>query len=80
MTYSYRWKIDGMDITGATSSTYTVAEGETEKNFTCTITAEDGYGGTESCTTAAVSFKTGFPWHSFVPNLGSRSKVTETDQ
>lgn len=41
-TYSYQWKKDGVDISGATSSTYSIVSGDMSHSITCTVTASNG--------------------------------------
>lgn len=55
VTLNYQWKADGVDISGATSATYVLTTDESGKSVTCTVTAEDGKGGTTSETTPGVS-------------------------
>jgi len=76
VTLSYQWKADGTDISGATSSTYTLTNAEEGKSITCTITADDGTGGTvEFTTTATVQVMSSFPWLDFIPGLVSPNKL-----
>ena len=52
---SYQWKADGIDIPGATSSTFTLAESQIGRTITVTISYIDGGGTLESVTSAATS-------------------------
>ena len=54
-TLSYQWKADGIDISGATSSTFTLAESQIGRTITVTISYIDGGGTLESVTSAATS-------------------------
>ena len=54
-TLSYQWKADGIDIPGATSSTFTLAESQIGRTITVTISYIDGGGTLESVTSAATS-------------------------
>ena len=44
ITFAYQWKRDGVSISGATSSTYTLAADDDNKYITCVITATDDEG------------------------------------
>ena len=55
--FAYQWKADGTNITGATDSTYTLANNEVGKRITVTVSFTDDGGSRESVTsqpTAAV--------------------------
>lgn len=42
--YTYQWQYEGADISGATSSTYVIAESPTSSDeFTCIVTAHNGF-------------------------------------
>ncbi len=51
-TLSYQWKLNGTNISGATSNTYTVPSGYTYGNYTVLVTATGNYSG--SFTSSAV--------------------------
>ncbi len=51
---NYQWRRDGVDIPGATGSTYTVTSGDIGKPVTVTITYTDGHGTLEAVTAAPV--------------------------
>jgi len=44
ITFAYQWKRDGVSISGATSSTYTLAADDDNKYITCVVTATDDEG------------------------------------
>ena len=52
-TFSYQWLADGMAISGATSSTYTLMATEVGDAISLTVTFTDGEGNSESLTSAA---------------------------
>ena len=75
-TFSYQWKADGADITGATSATYTLTAAEIGKVITVTASFTDGGSAQESRTsaaTAAVSAANSPP----VASAGSNQTVDE---
>jgi hypothetical protein len=44
--YAYRWQRNGVNIAGATSSTYTVASADAGTSITCDVTASNASGST----------------------------------
>ena len=52
-TLSYQWKADGTNISGATSSTYTLTQAEVGKAITVAVSYTDGEGTSESVLSAA---------------------------
>lgn len=55
VTLSYEWRLDGVAISSATADTYTVQASDAGGDITAVITASDGYGGSVSAETAAVT-------------------------
>ena len=53
--FSYQWLADGVDIAGATGSSYTPVETDVGKALTVTVTFPDGGGNPESLTSAATA-------------------------
>lgn len=74
VTLSFQWKVEGASVSGATFSTYSVAEEDDKKTISCTLTADDGNGGLTSFTTAGVEVRSGFPWLILIPGLVSPNK------
>jgi hypothetical protein len=58
ITFSYQWKRNGINILGATSSTYTLVSADTSTNITLQVTATNSVGSTSatSNTIAVISF------------------------
>lgn len=46
ITYAYQWQRDGSNISGATSSTYTLVEADASTSVRCVVTATDDIGST----------------------------------
>ncbi|QIV65748.1 hypothetical protein Cp1R7AA1_202 [Mesorhizobium phage Cp1R7A-A1] len=44
-TFTFQWRANGVDISGATFDTYTVQSGDVGKAITCRVTATNGLGG-----------------------------------
>ena len=72
---SYQWEADGLDIPGAVFATCELTQNELLKNVSCRITADDGYGGVATVTTAAKKINDRFPWLLVAPGLVSPNKV-----
>lgn len=66
---TYQWKADGIDIPGETFASCRISKAMEGKNVTCTITANDGYGGTTIYTTPGVIITKSFPWLILLPGL-----------
>lgn len=74
-SYTYQWRSNGIAITGATASTYTVVSGDTGNTITCTVTAIKGTI-SGSATTAGVviggaSLPTGYKYRWKVGDLSA---------
>jgi len=54
-TFSYQWKADGTDISGATASTFELTQDQVGKAITVVASYTDGQGTAESLTSAATS-------------------------
>ncbi|WP_282058895.1 hypothetical protein, partial [Lentibacter algarum] len=52
---SYQWLRDGSNISGATSTAYTLVEADVGKNISVRVTYTDGYGASESVTSSETS-------------------------
>ncbi len=55
LVFSYQWKRGGTDISGATSSTYTLKQADVGAKITVTVSWTDGGGIVETLTSAATS-------------------------
>ena len=53
VAYSYQWLADGADISGATSSSYTLVTAQQGKTIQVRVTFTDDAGNEESLTSAA---------------------------
>ena len=54
-TFSYKWMSNGVDIVGATASTFIPAEAQVGKAITVTVSYTDGHGTAEHVTSAATA-------------------------
>ena len=50
ITYSYQWFLDGIEISGATNSSYTIQLDENNKGLNCLVTALNNEGSTSATT------------------------------
>lgn len=55
LTFSYQWQADGVDISGATSSTFAITADEQGTDITVEVTGDDGANATVMAESAAVS-------------------------
>ena len=53
LTFTYQWSRDGVDLGGATSSTYTVVSGDVGHLLTCRVTATNSLGSASSTSAGA---------------------------
>ncbi|WP_162600002.1 DUF4347 domain-containing protein [Azospirillum sp. TSH58] len=85
-TYSYQWYraddsngTNATSISGATSSSYTLAAGDLNKYLRVEVTANDGRGGTQAATSAyssqVAAAGNGAPVNSVVPTVGGTATV-----
>lgn len=54
ITFTYQWKRNGANITGATASTYTLQSGDLTKNITCAVVGTNSTGASAPAATNAV--------------------------
>ena len=54
-SFSYQWRADGADISGATDATYALADSDEGKAISVTVTFTDDAGNAESLTSAATA-------------------------
>lgn len=54
ITYTYQWKRNGVDISGATSSTYTIVLADDTNTLTCLVTATNSVGSASQLSDARV--------------------------
>jgi hypothetical protein len=76
-SYAYQWKEDGANISGATSSTYTLQTAQAAKTITCTVTATNSTGSTPA-TTSGVGPVSSSPVNSVLPAITGITQVAET--
>ena len=80
VSYSYRWQADGVDISGATDTTYTLTFAEVDKTITVMVSFTDDWGHEETLTssaTAAVQARPNTP-ATGLPTISGTVQVAET--
>jgi hypothetical protein len=77
-SYAYQWARAGSSISGATSSTYTVASADLGKGITCTVAATNsaGTGYATSASTALVTSTVPIMAQSATGNAGTSATIT----
>ncbi|MEN9359951.1 MAG: hypothetical protein RL095_1486 [Verrucomicrobiota bacterium] len=65
---SYQWQANGMDIAGATASTYLLTASEVGKSLSVTATYTDGYGTVERVASAATASVSSTPVNNSLPS------------
>jgi hypothetical protein len=79
ITLSYQWKSDGVDISGATASSYALTSNEAHTTITLDVTADDNFGGTTGAfTTAGVGVSNSAPVNSVLPVISGTATVGGT--
>ena len=78
ITYSYQWKRNGIDIGGATSSTYTIVVADSAANLTCQVTATNaaGFASAVSNTITAQTFTA--PVNTVAPTITGTAQEGQT--
>ncbi len=71
VTLSYQWAVNGVDIAGSISASLNVTDAMKYKTVSCTITADDGKGGTATYTTNGVKIYK-FNWWLFHEAITSK--------
>jgi hypothetical protein len=77
-TFAYQWKADGTIIVGKTLPTCLLTAAQSKKTITCTITADDGNGGTPIITTDGVLVANSAPVFTGTPAITGRAKIKQT--
>jgi Ca2+-binding RTX toxin-like protein len=75
-SFNYQWSADGTAITGATSSTLTLADAQIGKTITVTASYTDGHGTAESVNSSATPLVTNVPPQVINGSAGNDSALT----
>lgn len=73
-TYARQWKRDGVNISGATATTYTLVAADAGHAITCTVTATNSAGSAQA-TSNAVTAVGSAPANTVLPNITGTAEV-----
>ena len=77
ITYAYQWKRNGVDISGATASTYVLIAADDNASMTCVVSATDSEG-TKSATSNVLGPVLGSPFLLSSPVASGTAQVGQT--
>ena len=78
ITFTYQWRRDASDISGATSSTYTLVADDYATDIDCIVTATNTLGSANQDSNDIVNIAGSVPVISGVPTISGTAKVGET--
>jgi hypothetical protein len=77
IVFSYQWRRDGIDINGATSSTYTLTASDYTTDIDCVVTATNSLGSVNQDSNDITNIAGASPVISGVPTISGTAKVDE---
>jgi len=78
ITFAYQWRRDASDISGATSSTYTLVADDYATDIDCMVTATNSLGSANQDSNDIANIAGSVPVISGVPTISGTAKVDET--
>jgi hypothetical protein len=78
ITFTYQWRRDASDISGATSSTYTLVADDYATDIDCVVTATNSLGSANQDSNDIANIAGSVPVISGVPTISGTAKVGET--
>ncbi len=78
ITFAYQWRRDAVNISGATSSTYTLVAADYTTDVDCVVTATNGLGSADADSNDILNIAGTAPSISGVPTISSQTQVGET--
>ena len=78
ITFAYQWRRDAVNISGATSSTYTLVAADYTTDIDCVVTATNGLGSASADSNDIANIAGTAPSISGVPTISSQTQVGET--
>jgi len=78
ITFAYQWRRDAVNISGATSSTYTLVAADYTTDVDCVVTATNGLGSASADSNDILNIAGTAPSISGVPTLSGTAKVDST--
>jgi hypothetical protein len=77
-TYAYQWKRGGVDISGATNSTYALVEADYTTTITCTVTATNAIGSNAATSNPTAAVGASIPANTVAPVVSGGDSVGAT--
>ena len=77
ITFAYQWRRDGIDISGANSSTYTLVSADYATDIDCVVTASNSFGSVNAESNDIENIAGTTPVISGVPTISGTAKVDE---
>ena len=77
-SYAYQWQRSGADISGATSSSYTLVSADYNTTITCEVTATNTAGSTMAESAATASVAETVPGNTALPVISGTAEVGQT--
>ena len=78
ITFAYQWRRDAINISGATSSTYTLVAADYTTDIDCVVTATNSLGSASADSNDILNIAGTTPVISGVPTISSQTQVGET--
>ena len=78
ITFAYQWRRDAVNISGATSSTYTLVAADYSTDVDCVVTATNSLGSASADSNDILNIAGTAPVISGVPTISSQTQVGET--
>jgi hypothetical protein len=78
ITFAYQWRRDAVNISGATSSTYTLVAADYATDVDCVVTATNGLGSASADSNDILNIAGTTPIISGVPTISSQTQVGQT--
>lgn len=77
-SYTYRWRRNGSNISGATSQSYTIAAADVGQSLTCVVTATNGAGPASATSPAVTPVASSAPANTSLPQISGTAVVGNT--
>jgi hypothetical protein len=78
LDFSYQWRANGVNIAGATTTSYTLTSSEAHASITVVVTASDGNGGSTPAISAGTPVTNAMPVNSALPTISGSPAVGNT--
>lgn len=78
ITYAYQWRRNGVNIIGATNSTYTIAVADSAASITCQVTATNPIGSSSATSNAIIAQTFSAPVNTVAPAITGTAQQGQT--